>query len=272
MLSVILMILRIIGLVLLAVLLLLLLLVASLVFVPLRYRAIAVVNSEQIRAELHASWFLHLVSLRMSYDLNGRESAYRLRIFGIDPERVSSFLKRHRGSTHASAKGREEEASSEDFENKKNIFYKFRKSCDTIRQIPKRFRKRVRRVRRFLEQPGKIIEWLDDYDAAEVFRDVRFELSYLLHHFRVRRGIGLLHFGTGDPASTGVLAGAMYLLFPASLGEVTLQPEYTEAVLDTDLDIRGHIRVFHLLGSGWRLFRNQKLRRLVDAYQNRTSG
>ncbi len=262
MLTVILTILRIIGVLLLALLILILLLVFSLLFVPVRYRALAVANDEQLKGELKASWFFHLLSLDLSWEAGGQKNAAEFRILGIPLERLHEFSERRHARTHASAKESEDEE-----EGSGNSSCKFRRFCDTIRKVPRRIQKTIRSIQKTLERPGQLAAWVEEYDAVEVIGNVWDELRYLLHHFRVRTGAGLLQFGTGNPAVTGVLTGAVYVLFPASLNGIRVEPEFTDLTLDTDLNIRGHIRAVHLLCTAWRLFRNQKLRRLIDAVQ-----
>lgn len=78
--SVLLLILKIIGIVLLAVIGILLLIVALILFVPVRYR-INGEAEEHVRIQAHFTWFLHLLAFRFSYE-NG-EFTQSLRIFGI---------------------------------------------------------------------------------------------------------------------------------------------------------------------------------------------
>ncbi len=78
--TIVLMILKIAGCVLLAVLILLILLLAALLFVPFRYRlSVRLDDSSHIRGSF--SWFLHLVSVRVSYEGGSAEAVLRILFF-----------------------------------------------------------------------------------------------------------------------------------------------------------------------------------------------
>lgn len=153
------------------------------------------------------------------------------------------------------------------------LLYKFRSFCDTIKRIPGRLRRLLRRLRSLLEKPGRLMEKLSSYRhmfeayaVAEVLQNVRREFRRLLRHYAPRKGTGYLRFGTGDPALTGELTGLLYLLLPVSFGEVRIEPEFTETLLATELELKGHIRFIHLAGSAWRLFRDKKFRRFIKHF------
>ena len=84
----------------------------------------------------------------------------------------------------------------------------------------------------------------------------------LLRHYRPREISGRLHFGTGDPAVTGQLTGLIYLLLPAR-AQLSVEPEFTEAVFEADLEFSGHIRAVHAARTAYHLFRNKRLKRLI---------
>ncbi len=151
----------------------------------------------------------------------------------------------------------------------KNLFYKVRHFCDTIKKIPGRIRRMAERPRAFYRRLLQTRQMLDDYQAAEVLREVRAELAKLLPHFRIRRGSGYLEIGTGDPAATADLTGLLYLILPACCGQISLNPDFEKTVFQADLELAGHVRICHLLTAFWWGFRNQKLRRILEALGSR---
>ncbi len=93
MLSVILSILKFIGILLAVLLLLLLSVILALLFAPLRYRVKVARTAEQTAAELHLHWLLYLISIQMKYDLqNGTEAV--IRICGIPLSAFGRFAQR----------------------------------------------------------------------------------------------------------------------------------------------------------------------------------
>lgn len=109
--------------------------------------------------------------------------------------------------------------------------------------------------------------FLEQYEVKTVAGDLIREVKYLLSHYMPKKAEGYIHFGTGDPAMVGQLTGILYMILPVQAGKVEIQPEFTEKVFETDLRIKGHIRVFHALRIAWHLFRNKKLMRLLKKVQ-----
>lgn len=104
---------------------------------------------------------------------------------------------------------------------------------------------------------------IEQYEAKEVLGDVIREVLALLKHYLPRKISGYLHFGTGDPAMTGKLTGLLYMLLPVKAAELRIEPEFTEAVFETEIKLSGRIRPCHVLIMTWHLFRNKKLMRLI---------
>lgn len=154
--------------------------------------------------------------------------------------------------------------------------YKIRAFCATIKSNVERIRELGKHMKRMGERiwsrlqqaaeiPEKIqqlLDFVEDYHLKELFAEGKAELNDLWHHYRPRKATGYLQFGTGDPALTGELTGVLYLLLPA-FSEVQIEPDFNDPMLQTELELSGHIRACHLAATAWRLFRNKKLRRLI---------
>lgn len=154
--------------------------------------------------------------------------------------------------------------------------YKIRAFCATIKSNVERIRELGKHMKRMGERiwsrlqqaaeiPEKIqqlLDFVEDYHLKELFAEGKAELNDLWRHYRPRKATGYLQFGTGDPALTGELTGILYLLLPA-FSEVQIEPDFNDPMLQTELELSGHIRACHLAATAWRLFRNKKLRRLI---------
>ncbi|MCD8348485.1 MAG: DUF2953 domain-containing protein [Lachnospiraceae bacterium] len=167
-----------------------------------------------------------------------------------------------------------EKQGKQNFGKIHSILYKLRGLCDKIKQIPNAVRRLAQKGKKLLQKPeqmkrkmNRFLRKIEKYQARKVLLDVWAQVKRLLRHFRVRKGSGYLRFGTGDPAFTGELTGVLYLLLPASCGELDLEPQFTDTTLEMDLTIRGHIRLIHLIHFAWWAFFNKKLRRLIHAFR-----
>ncbi|MCD7715119.1 MAG: DUF2953 domain-containing protein [Lachnospiraceae bacterium] len=101
MLHIILTVLKITGILLLALILLVIGLMAAVLFVPLRYRLVAVHTGEDTHGEARITWLLHLVSVRLVLRLPAEKDSgppqnalqVSFRIFGISPQKATAFFK-----------------------------------------------------------------------------------------------------------------------------------------------------------------------------------
>ncbi len=144
----------------------------------------------------------------------------------------------------------------------RRIQYKIQHICATIRKTAGKLAAAPQSLQNYLEL-------LKRYEAKELFFTVWGELLGLLCHYRPRRISGYLHFGTGDPALTGQLTGVIYILLPARCADFSIEPDFHDAVLQTEAVMKGHIRACHLVGTGWRLFKNKKLKRFLKKIRRR---
>ena len=111
MLQVFFLILKIIGIILAAVIGLVLLLLLLVLFVPVRYRACCIKNTEKCRAEAKISWLLHLVSIPVSYREGKLQGS--IKIFGFPVMKLFEEEKAWEGGTQKERKREDRKEVSE---------------------------------------------------------------------------------------------------------------------------------------------------------------
>lgn len=150
------------------------------------------------------------------------------------------------------------EARDPGSEKKESIIQKL---LQRIRDAIQTGRKLAEKIRNLLHRPEEIQQFLEEYEIADVWHIVKTELAGLARHYRPRHLRGYLKFGTGDPALTGKLTGACYLLLPTR--EYEILPNFEESMFETETEFSGRIRSIHLLLAGYRLIREKKIKRLI---------
>lgn len=143
-------------------------------------------------------------------------------------------------------------------EKKENMIQKLLRRIQNVMQT---LRELAAKIRNLLHRPEEIRHFLEMYEIAEVWQIVKKELTYLARHYRPRHLRGYLKFGTGDPALTGKLTGACYLLLPTQ--EYEILPNFEESMFETETEFSGRIRSIHLLLAIYRLIREKKIKRLI---------
>ncbi len=297
--SVILTILKILG-ILIAVLIGIVLLAAALVlFVPVRYRISGTIEEDKnIKAEFF--WLLHVLSFRAVYAGGDFESSFR--IFGLQKKKKDkapdsgNAQEEERGGTQEEERGDAASAAgdiqkSEDSpDNGKQLQtgeiqedesppkdersgrrrprgHRIAGIIDKAKTVRQKFLQLIDRVAH-MRQTGKefwhtIVTESNRIAASYIGK----ELVYLLRHLRFRRWKADLVFSLGDPALTGqVLGGLATLPFLYQKG-VQICPDFASdlSYLRGDFSIRGHLRLIHVLCSFLRLICKKECRNLVKS-------
>ncbi len=140
---------------------------------------------------------------------------------------------------------------------------------EKIRQTINGFRRLWSKIGSIVAKPGQTLKLMEELEAREVFGNAAGYVKYLLHHYKPRRIKGFMHFGTGDPMITAYLTGILYLILPAKADDFLVQPTFDEVVFETQIDVRGRIRMCHLVYAAWKAFRDKKLRRIIRYLKKR---
>ncbi len=152
-------------------------------------------------------------------------------------------------------------------EKLRNLWYLIRSICDKIREIAasalQGLQQLQRKIREIQNRISGYLDILEKYEAKEALMDIWHEVTDLLKHYMPRKINGCLRFGTEDPALTGKLTGLLYMILPVKAADFRIEPEFTESVLETEIILYGKIRACHILVLAWRLFRNDRVMRLI---------
>ena len=279
-------ILKIVGVLLLACVLLLVAAVA----VPVRYR---------IRAEFYQeasgfavfSWLLHIIDFRVRYE--EKEVNLRLRIFGIPvgfrkdkgekPDEDASGKEKPDGkepdekpagegisdkSVDAEIPG---QAGKKDRNRKKGrrkgsarrkkrgIFWRIRRFFGGIKQ---RILDLMAGADTVKEKIQNIKNMISDETNRNAARKLWRILRYLIRHLSPRKVSGELAFGMEDPAQTGQVLGVFSMLPFWAKYKISVYPNFEAErfFVEGRLQMKGHIRLWHLILSVIRLFIDKEIR------------
>ena len=116
------------------------------------------------------------------------------------------------------------------------------------------------KVRTRLEPLLKKADTFLSVRSRQVYRSALRKLLKMLAHWRIRRIDGTLRFGVGKPDLTGKLTGLIYVLLPGAKGNFNVEPEFTEKICETDITLKGHIRLNHAVHFGVSLLLDKEFR------------
>ena len=116
---------------------------------------------------------------------------------------------------------------------KNKILYRFKSICGKIK-------KAVSKIKDFKG-------FISDEHAKRVFGLIKGELIKLLKYIRPRKIKGYLNFGFDDPSTTGKVLGIYYAIMKKSPKKFKINPDFENKRLETDLFLKGRIRLYYLI-------------------------
>ena len=105
---------------------------------------------------------------------------------------------------------------------------------------------------------------LREDNTVALWKHVRLRLGKVLWAIRPRRINGSLVFGTGAPDTTGYLFGVYGMLSPLLHYSLCVTPDFTQQILEGNIDISGRITLWTLTWNGLKLFLDKKLRLFIQ--------
>ena len=213
-------ILKILGVILLSILGILLLLVFAVLFLPFRYRLKAVTDNgtEGLNVNMRITWLFRTVTGIVKY--NDKKANAYLKVLGKCIE-----LTRKKDDN-------KEQKDKPKFDNIKCTNVKI---YDTIKMI--------------FKTKEQVVEFLEDEVHLSVLKNGKNEITQLAKRIRPRKIKGYVRFGLKDPYNTGQVLAVLSVLYPFYGESVEIFPEFEKEILEGDVLIEGHIRMFHLLVS-----------------------
>lgn len=286
--SVVLFILKLIGIILLALLGIILLLALLVLLVPVRYHVSGQIEDE-ITIHAKANWLLHLISFHADYE--GKEFASGLHILGIRMKAKSkSALEEEdwedeeqeadEADDTAAGNGATEDIECDDLNDGRTG-----KESEPVEVVHSGEERRTQRQKslfdglrsiketatELLKKGSSLKALITDEANQMMLLAVLAELKYLFKHFRFRKLITDLRFSLGDPAATGQALGVLSMFPVLYQYQVSIIPDFEseEFYVKGVFEIKGRMRVVHFVVSLARLWKKKEVRFFVKKLLNR---
>ena len=257
--EIVLLILKIIGIILLSVLGIILCLLLLVLFVPIRYRAELEENSE-IFVKAKISWLLRLLQVDISYKKAKKDIAVKFLGIKIYPkkEKKTTTQATAQATTQPTTQlttqpaGAETGAKSEEHPTE-------RPAKQPEKRVTKKEKKsfNIKAVKEFFESEDNILGILQALNS----------IKRLLKHVLPGKISGYVRFGTGDPCTTGQILGLLAAFYGYYGRTLTIQPDFLEKCLETEVKIKGRIRIFTLLMVLLGLWFDKKFKLLIANFK-----
>lgn len=120
----------------------------------------------------------------------------------------------------------------------------------------KSLRRKLKRIFRRAESFKELLE--DDELICTVKRLFGYGKKGM-RHFIPKKLTGDIAFGFDDPAATGQMLAAVSVVLPLFRGNLSVEPDFTQARFEADLTVSGRIYAFYFLKLCWDIFRDKEL-------------
>lgn len=306
MVSIVLTVLKIIGICILALLGIVVLLLLCVLFVPVRYRAQGDYREQAAHVKGRVTWLLHAVSFSAQYE-NGQPFHLCLRLFGIPvfdslrPSRRKRENKKAKTTENksedigeiqaasvpepkesAAAQGggnddvlddREKAAVSFDWDTEKvNFIQKVRiiikKFVDFFRNLKFTFRKICATIVEIKDNITYYLDVLRLDSTKQAFAACKNQLVRTFRKLAPKKYSVRLHLGFDDPAKMGEVLAVWGMLYPLHEGNVDIQPEFDRNVMEGCFSLKGNIRILVFLQAFCSIYFDKNIKRLIRQLKN----
>lgn len=166
------------------------------------------------------------------------------------------------GGKEASAGSAKRAVSSGGNGKRRKPFWRMRRFLGNLKRRISDIAEGAASVKEKIQNIKKIV--LDETNK-NAFAQIWKELRFLVRRYSPRKASGEITFGMKDPAQTGQVLGALSV-FPFWVRyRISIYPDFQSETFYAEgwLEVKGHIRLWHLLLSVIRLIKNKDIRFLV---------
>ena len=279
-------ILKIIGIVILAVLGIVLLLLCLLLFVPIRYTVNASYHGKP-RVAAHVTYLLRL--LHVQFDLDGRESELKIKIFGHNISEADAPADDKKEPKSDKSKSDKPEGGRTQSRKKETASRTDDKQAKDSRQLVKTTEAKAEHDRPPVAKPTDSksaninVTTKSDSDSITdkikavtallkankpvlnfLFKQVKLLFKHILpgsHVINIRLGLD-------DPAMLGEIVGAVAVLRAMTGLVINISPVWDDKVFEAEAALKGRIVLGRILFIAARVYFNKEVRKLINTVKN----
>lgn len=296
--TVLLSILKILGIILLCILGLLVLLIMLLLFAPVSYRIRGETRQGQTTLKVHGAWCL--MALRFSFLMEQGKQLAVLKIFGIkawkypsdekakkklEKKKVKKKPKKKSGEKshkepekdleqNPPAVVQEEQTEKQHEQKRQKKTYKkkfvsvFGKISKTIRSIVEKIKAIPQKAKNIGSKIKKVNQWIQDEQNRSAVRFALGKVIGLLKKYGPKHMKADVAYGMEDPAATGQVLAVLSVLPFLYYDKVSIMPDFEAErfYIEGSWDIKGRIQVIHLLKAAIQIWRNPDVKHFIKQF------
>lgn len=164
--------------------------------------------------------------------------------------------------------GKEDEAKDGEPKNILDVIWKVIDSIDNILKTPLNVLEKLQyTISRVCGKISMIKTTLESETFDRAFTLVKKKLLKILKMIMPDKFKADVVFGSGDPALTAELMGAYGALYHKLYKKVYFTPDFEEKVLEGEVHLKGHIRLFTIVWSAAVVYLNRDVKRVIKRFK-----
>ena len=149
----------------------------------------------------------------------------------------------------------------------KKFFISIREKIKSFKKVFLKIKEKLLSIKKLLlglwEKKRKVVDFFHQDENKAGIKLGLSSLWKILKHIGPTTIKGYIHFGTGDPATTGQALGVAAAFYGYYGKHLKIEPDFEEEVMEGELFIKGRIRLFNLLIIGIKLLRDENFKRFI---------
>ena len=148
------------------------------------------------------------------------------------------------------------------------IRQKINKIIELFRQIREKGIQIKEKAEEFSSKIQFYYEIWQKEETKRAFQTTKRTLYRLWKRIRPKKGLIKIHFGTGDPGSTGQMCGYFGMFYPFIGKYVMIEPDFEKKIYEGYFYFKGHITMFALLKAAWVVLFDKDIKKLRKILMN----
>ncbi|QUH31317.1 DUF2953 domain-containing protein [Vallitalea guaymasensis] len=262
--------------------------ILTILFVPIRYSAQGE-KYDTIKLDVKVNWLLHIISFKYHMDEDTKMS---LKIFGKDimAEKKHKKVKKVNNKKSRKKQKKKDIRVKSDNEIKEDNNDKVKLDDKVNQQSEELNKKRVKKSSKRKEKKTKkkknkdskgkdkvaskwkqiystIKDFIKDEENRAVIKMIKDKVLKMIKHILPKKFESKLIIGTGDPASTGYVVGAVSILYTVTGNKLKVVPDFNEKIFQGCFYGKGKIYLIVLLKNTLSIILDKRVRKIYKTYK-----
>ncbi len=153
------------------------------------------------------------------------------------------------------------------WEGLRSFSERLRSFAESLREWKRKLQRLGRGIEEKKQRFGRFFAFLALPEVKETLRLCLRQVKGLLKHIGPRKIYLKGRFGFDDPSLTGQVTGALSMLPLAYREGVTVTPDFTQACLEGEFEVRGRIRLAKLLALGLKIWFDENFKKTYQKWK-----